>query len=71
MTIGEKLSATDFEALCLAVDAVLIQQHLDWLGNDFFSTFDTATISGHLGALAGLSDEAPVEVLLATAMWTA
>ena len=55
MTTGEKLSATDYEAFCLAVDAGLVQQHLDWLRNDFCNTLVTATIAGHPGVLAGFS----------------
>ena len=57
----------DFDAFrraCPEVDERLVREHVDRLGGRYFDSFSPETLYGHLRALARLSPEHPVEVLV-------
>lgn len=59
-----KPSLPELAAACPGVAEQLLRGHLERLDERYFARFDLAAIAGHVQALARLSPEHPVEILL-------
>ncbi|MDI6774559.1 MAG: glutamate-ammonia-ligase adenylyltransferase [Verrucomicrobiota bacterium] len=59
-----KLARANLIAACPELDPRLIERHLDRLGDDYFRVFDLHTVARHIRAIARLSPENPVQVIM-------
>lgn len=59
-----KLTFGDIRKHCPALDEQLAEEHLDRLGDGYFSTFGPETVARHIELLSTLSRESPVALMV-------